>query len=522
MAEKPIRFGILGCAEIARKVSRAITLCPNTNLYAVASRSIEKAKNFASSNGFPSTAKIYGSYEALLDDPDVDAVYVPLPTSLHLRWAVLVAEKKKHLLLEKPVALNVQEFDRIIEACESNGVQFMDGTMWMHHPRTAKMREFLSDSERFGQLKSVKSKVGVRNSRVTLTCAGMGPLEIARKVSRAITLCPNTNLYAVASRSIEKAKNFASSNGFPSTAKIYGSYEALLDDPDVDAVYVPLPTSLHLRWAVLVAEKKKHLLLEKPVALNVQEFDRIIEACESNGVQFMDGTMWMHHPRTAKMREFLSDSERFGQLKSVHSIFTYAGNPDFLKNDIRVKPDLDALGALGDVGWYCIRSILWAADYELPKSVTALRGPILNDSGVILACGSSFQWEDGKVATFQASFLTNLTMDVTAVGTKGTLHLHDFVIPFEETSASFTFASESGFNDLVTGWVPLPSEHVVTTDLPQEAQMVKEFAGLVRSIKESCSKPEKKWPSISRKTQLVLDAVKASIDKGFEPVEIVS
>lgn len=154
-SETPIRFGILGCADIARKLSRAITLAPNASLYAVGSRSVEKASRFAAANGFPSTAKVYGSYDAVLDDPEVDAVYVPLPTSLHLRWAVLAAQKKKHLLLEKPVALNVSELDTILEACESNGVQFMDATMWMHHPRTAKMREFLSDSERFGELKTV-------------------------------------------------------------------------------------------------------------------------------------------------------------------------------------------------------------------------------------------------------------------------------------------------------------------------------------------------------------------------------
>lgn len=153
--ENSIRFGILGSAEIARKVSRGITLAPNASLHAVGSRSIETASKFAAANGFPSYAKIYGSYDAVLDDPDVDAVYVPLPTSLHLHWAVMAAQKKKHLLLEKPVALNVSELDKILEACESNGVQFMDGTMFMHHPRTAKMEEFLSDSERFGELQSV-------------------------------------------------------------------------------------------------------------------------------------------------------------------------------------------------------------------------------------------------------------------------------------------------------------------------------------------------------------------------------
>ncbi|KAK6246518.1 Gfo/Idh/MocA-like oxidoreductase [Theobroma cacao] len=350
----------------------------------------------------------------------------------------------------------------------------------------------------------------------------IGCADIARKVSRAIQLAPNATLSAVASRSIDKAANFAKANGFPPEAKIYGSYESLLDDPDIDAVYLPLPTSLHHKWAVLTAQKKKHLLMEKPLALNVAQFDEILKACEENGVQIMDGTMWVHHPRTYKMKEFLNDKERFGLLKSVNSCFTFFADPDFLKNDIRVKPDLDALGALGDAGWYGIRSVLWAADYELPKTVTAMQGPVLNEAGVILACGASLYWEDGKVATFHCSFLSNLTMNLTAIGTFGTLHLTDFIIPYQEHEASYTTSSKPQFNELVTGWVPIPSEHTVTVNLPQEACMVREFASLVENIKKNGAQPDKKWPTISRKTQLVLDAVKASIEKGFEAVEIVS
>lgn len=157
MGDSPrtIRFGVIGCADIARKVSRAIALSPSASLYAVGSRYLYKARGFAAANGFPDDAKVYGSYEAVLDDPDVDAVYVPLPTSMHVRWASLAARKGKHVLLEKPVALTAAEFDEIAHACESSGVQLMDGTMWMHNPRTASMKDFLSDAHRFGHLKSV-------------------------------------------------------------------------------------------------------------------------------------------------------------------------------------------------------------------------------------------------------------------------------------------------------------------------------------------------------------------------------
>lgn len=153
--EDPIRFGIMGCAEIARKVARAILLSPNAALVAVASRSTDKAKQFAVRNKLPESVKLYGSYDELLEDPSVDAVYMPLPTTLHSKWAVMAAQKGKHLLLEKPTALDVKVLDEMLESCESNGLQFMDGSMWYHHPRTAKMKELISDSEVFGRVRAV-------------------------------------------------------------------------------------------------------------------------------------------------------------------------------------------------------------------------------------------------------------------------------------------------------------------------------------------------------------------------------
>ncbi|KAK9063961.1 hypothetical protein SSX86_017833 [Deinandra increscens subsp. villosa] len=346
--------------------------------------------------------------------------------------------------------------------------------------------------------------------------------EIARKVSRAILLSPTTTISAIGSRSLEKATAFASENHFPESTHVYGTYDAVLDDPDVDIVYVPLPTSLHLRWAVRAAEKKKHVLLEKPVALNVAELDAILAACESNGVQFMDATMWMHHPRTEKMKQLLSDDQRFGQLKYVHSAYSIAEEDDFMKNDIRVNPNLDSLGALGDAGWYCIRAILWAHDYDLPKTVTTFPDPVYNESGVILSCGATLNWKnDGKIATFYCSFFSNLCMDIIALGTRGNLRVHDFIIPFNEKVGHFYTVANSMWAELALGCGPEPSEFTISTDLPQEALMVREFARLVHRIRSGEAKPEKKWAVISRKTQVVIDAVVASIKNGFVPIEVV-
>ncbi|MCO5587816.1 hypothetical protein L7F22_041768 [Adiantum nelumboides] len=95
MDEEIIRFGILGCAYIARKMSRAIMQTEGVCLYAIGSRSLAKAQAFAKDNGFQSDTKIYGSYQSVLDDEAVDVVYIPLPTSLHVEWVLKASAKKK-------------------------------------------------------------------------------------------------------------------------------------------------------------------------------------------------------------------------------------------------------------------------------------------------------------------------------------------------------------------------------------------------------------------------------------------
>jgi predicted dehydrogenase len=156
MGDEPVRFGILGCANIAKKMSRAILGSPGTCLHAIGSRSLEKAQAFAKANGFPPEARVYGSYQSVLDDELVDVVYLPLPTSLHLEWVMKAIQRRKHILLEKPPALSVEDLDKMLSACQKEGLQFMDCTMFMHHPRTARMKEVLGNKDLFGEILEVK------------------------------------------------------------------------------------------------------------------------------------------------------------------------------------------------------------------------------------------------------------------------------------------------------------------------------------------------------------------------------
>nr|GEW90990.1 uncharacterized oxidoreductase At4g09670-like [Tanacetum cinerariifolium] len=226
-------------------------------------------------------------------------------------------------------------------------------------------------------------------------------------------------------------------------------------------------------------------------------------------------------------------------ISQVHSTFSYIGDENFQKNYIRVNPNLDSLGALRDAGWYSIRAILWAHDYELPNTVIALQDTEFNESGVILSCGASLNWtNDKKIVTFSCSFLSNLSMDIIATGTKGTLCVHDFIVPFNARVGPYFTVSYSKWIGL--SCEPEPSEFRIPTVLiersygpssnfflivivksGQEVLMVEEFARLVGGIFSGKAKPEKKWPMISRKTQAIIDAVVTSIKKGYEPVEVV-
>ncbi|KAH6558804.1 hypothetical protein KP509_1Z044700 [Ceratopteris richardii] len=339
----------------------------------------------------------------------------------------------------------------------------------------------------------------------------LGCANIARKMSASILATPGASLRAIGSRSLEKAQSFAREAGLPVDVKVYGSYEGVLSDEKVDVVYIPLPTSLHLEWAVKAAEKKKHILIEKPPALAAEELNTIISACENMGVQFMDCTMWMHHPRTAKVKEILKSKELFGDLQEVHAIFCVpmqAKSPGFFVENIRVSPQLDALGALGDLGWYSIRGILWANDYDLPASVTALPGTKFTTDGVITSCGASFTWKDGRVATFSCSFHADKNVRLVLYGNNGTLEMPG--IDAEE----FKLYGVSIFQDMDIGWSPDVTEFHIKTDVPQENLMVQRFSSLVKGIRDGSGVIDTHWAVIARKTQQLLDAVKLSIEHG--------
>ncbi|KAG0553509.1 hypothetical protein KC19_12G017100 [Ceratodon purpureus] len=349
-----------------------------------------------------------------------------------------------------------------------------------------------------------------------LGCAG-----IAEKLVRAMLMLPEqVQITAVGSRSLGKAQAFAARNKLPADVKLYESYDAVLDDGEVDAVYLPLPTGLHLEWVTKAAEKGKHVLLEKPVAPTVEELDEFLAVVERNQLQFMDGTMFMHHPRTAQMQQVLRNSQVVGELREVIAVFiTDLGVPTGWTSDIRGQPHLDGLGCLGDIGWYCIRLILWAYDFEMPHTVTAHSGSKLSDTGVLTVCGATFEWKDGRIGTMRTSFLGDMVMKGICAGSKGTLEIDDFVIPKKEDLASYRVKEATVWEDRSIGWGSREEVHQVKTSLPQEALMVQEFSRLVSNILDG-GVPEPVWVTVARKTQILLNAVKSSIESNCNTITL--
>lgn len=138
----PVRWGVLGCARVfERRMVPGFTSAPNAELIAVASRTEDKAKATAEKHGIP---RAYGSYEALLEDPELDAIFIPLPNDLHAEWTQKALKAGKHVLCDKPLALSVEDAEAGAALARANGLRLMEGFMFRHHPQHARIHALIA------------------------------------------------------------------------------------------------------------------------------------------------------------------------------------------------------------------------------------------------------------------------------------------------------------------------------------------------------------------------------------------
>ncbi|PJW18352.1 Gfo/Idh/MocA family protein [Geobacillus sp. WSUCF-018B] len=238
----------------------------------------------------------------------------------------------------------------------------------------------------------------------------MSTAAIAKDVMiPAIRRADHAEVVAIASES-GRAKQAARELGIP---KAYDSYDQLLDDPDVDAVYIPLPNSLHAEWTIKAAKKKKHVLCEKPAALCAEDVRRMIEECEKNGVLFMEAFMYQFHPQHERVKQLLAAGE-IGEVKYMRSHFSF-----YLQDretNIRMNDELGG-GSLFDVGCYCVHSTRHILDTEpVELFVQSCFDP---HHSVDLTTNGWMRMENGVLAQFTCSFDMFPQNKYEVVGTKG-------------------------------------------------------------------------------------------------------
>ena len=236
--------------------------------------------------------------------------------------------------------------------------------------------------------------------------------HINEKLVAGARLADEVDVVAVASRDLERASEQASSLDIP---RALGSYEELLSDPEVDAVYISLPNSMHVDWSVRALEAGKHVLCEKPLARSVEQVERAFDAADEAGRVLAEAFMWRHHPQAKRLVELLP---RVGEVRLVRVHFSFALDSLDPASNIRLSRELEG-GALMDVGCYCVSAARLIAGE--PEAVT---GQGVFDE-VDLRFTGTLSFEGGALAHFDCGVDTADRAELEVAGSAGGLVLRD-------------------------------------------------------------------------------------------------
>jgi len=301
-----------------------------------------------------------------------------------------------------------------------------------------------------------------------------------------------------------------------------GSYEELITSKDIDAVYIPLPTGLRKEWVIRAAQAGKHILSEKPCALSVADLEEIIEVCRASKVQYLDGVMFMHSPRLARVREILDEGSSVGSVRRMMSSFSFLMDEKTAGTNIRSQGGFEPTGCLGDLGWYCIRFALWAMRWRLPYMVTgriiSQSTPSTDQPSTPAEFSGELFFEGGVSMGFYSSFVNVYQQWVHVSGKNGYLLVPDFVHPFNSYEPAFEVNWTKITVEASAGApTPPPGANLSDTGHPtaQDTWMIRNFANQVQS---GCLNDD--WPMWALRTQQVVDACFKSANYGGGEVSL--
>jgi D-xylose 1-dehydrogenase (NADP+, D-xylono-1,5-lactone-forming) len=241
----------------------------------------------------------------------------------------------------------------------------------------------------------------------------LGAARINQLLLDGAALAEGASVIAIAARDRDRAQAQADAHGI---AKVHGSYDELLADPHIDAVYIPLPNALHVDWSVRALQAGKHVLCEKPLARSEGAARRAFTAAREADRLLMEAFMWRHTPQTARLRELL-DEQVVGRLRMVRATFGFSLERE---GDVRLSRELEG-GALMDVGCYCVS----AARLVAGEPVHVRAEQIVGGDGVDVRLVATMRFPDDVLAVIDCALDAPLGHRLTIVGDEGELVLED-------------------------------------------------------------------------------------------------
>ena len=220
-------------------------------------------------------------------------------------------------------------------------------------------------------------------------------------------------IIGVASRDQDRADTYAKTWDIP---RAYGSYEGLIEDPEVEAVYISLPNNLHCEWAIKAVEGGKHVLCEKPLTRRVADAEAVFEAAERHQRLVSEAFMYRHHPQTKRVAELVAEGA-VGELRLVRATFTYALYDEM---NIRLRTDVDG-GALMDVGCYCVNGLRLLAGEPENVAAHAWYGP----TGTDWVFAATMKFPDNTVGLFDCGTALPGRDELEAIGSDGSVFVDD-------------------------------------------------------------------------------------------------
>jgi xylose dehydrogenase (NAD/NADP) len=237
--------------------------------------------------------------------------------------------------------------------------------------------------------------------------------RIAARLVEGAARAGAADIVAVASRDGATAQAFADAYDIP---RAYGSYDALLADPGVDAIYVPLPNSMHVEWTIRALQAGKHVLCEKPMDRRPEQVARAFDVAAAHGLVLSEAFMWRHSPQTRRLRELVEEGA-IGTVRLVRACFSFVLAGDV---DVRLDPALDG-GGLMDVGCYCVSGARLVAGEPVSVSAQAVDGP----SGVDVRLSGLLRFPGDVLGVVDCGLDVHARSELEICGTQGRIVLAD-------------------------------------------------------------------------------------------------